>query len=128
MFQDLFFIPYTQEDADREEKEEENNLLRSVHTLQSISEDINLQLNVCKDKLDTVDKEITSVSTAVDSTIQELHATKDNHKLQVALSTACSVVGAGVCSVPFIPLLGAYSVITGTIGAVSGGILAWNFT
>lgn len=128
MFQDFFFIPYTDQEATQEEEQDQHQLLEAVETLAEISSDINEQLGICTKKLETVDESMAQVQDTLDSTVKELHATKNNSRLQVAVSSVCTVIGAGVCSVPFIPLLGAYAAVTGTVGGLSAGILGWNFS
>lgn len=120
------WIPYSLEEQELEEKSDIQDLSASIAILKDLGADIKTMVEKHNVHIEETVDAVESSEIAVQQANKELEQTKvkGNLKLKLAITTTCSVVGASVLSFPLIPLLGSYSLVSGAVGALCGGLLS----
>lgn len=120
------WIPYTNKQQEAEELLDMQELSESMSILKDLSQDMQMFVEEQGQKIEESQTHSEAAEVQVQKSVEELENTKSssNTKLKVAITTTCSVVGAGLLSIPFIPILGGYSLVSGAVGAVCGGVLS----
>lgn len=114
--------------SEKELKEEElkdlEDLHSSIQTLNEISFDLNTYMETIDSKIETVFEDVEQTTVSIDNSTYTLEHTHNNSNLKMALTAGCTILGGSVLSLPLIPLIGGYSVITGICGSIFGGLLS----